>query len=297
MSSQAFPYVVPLRESVRFGPWLIRQQGEWVTASSEFEGWDPGSDVLLRREVSLDVEAVVGRTLIPAGASLAVVTSWVSSGVNMSGEAGRTAVSRHDSFLHEVRLPGSQVGGTVLLKTALLLADAVPFRPGVAHLPGSVFVSDQFRLALEGSAAMFPVAIVDFAHTSHDSDASWHLAASSDLEAPFMGRFQLKVNSRDRELVAAIGAEQPTERQVALIEEMRHQVAMLLLEYAQLCDLDGSVTGGEFYPDSVGDALARVLSSAGGERVTSPTGDHTVAERRSAREGATRRSGQGRSFR
>lgn len=296
MTRQALPYIALPDGDAHLGEWQVHRQGEWWGDIRELDDWAPGTDIRMRREITASAADIRAVTQLPADVPLKVVTSWTNSVTNMIGRAGVTHLDHPAVATHEILLPGSRVGGTVTLRTTFVAGRDCDPRPGVAHLAGSVLYADNYRLALEGAAALFPVAVVDFAHTTYDLDASWFLTTSPELEAPFMGRFQLEVNSRDTELVSAIAAEKPTDRQKTLLTEMQHQLAMLLLEFAQGCNQEAELTEGDWLPDTVGDALKRILISSGEDGRSSPLVILDLAQRRADREGITRRSGHGRPF-
>ena len=141
--------------------------------------------------------------------------------------------------------------------------------------------------------SMFPVHGVDFSHTNLHPSASWHLEGSPDLHAPFMGTFRLLLNRLDGELMKAVERGAKTARQQALVDELAHGVAELLLELAvvhrdELSDRDGWPT------DTVGDVLSRCLAQAG--ELREPSGAQDLPRFRSTLAGIVRAGGQGRMF-
>ena len=105
------------------------------------------------------------------------------------------------------------------------------------------------------------------------------------------------LNQRDTELAAAVTRGRKDSRQEALLDELEHGVAALLLELAthlrtELAECDNWPAG------SVGDTLARVLHQA--ERsgtVPPPTGPHVLADSRTRISAAVRAAGHGRQLR
>lgn len=295
MSRKASPYMVPGLDAWELGRWEILQNGEWGPAPDVLEGWDPATDYRLRRTVRVDTAAIRGATLIPPEVPLRLATSWRSSTTGMTGLAGGVDLTE-GLHTHGIILPGGKLGGIVSLRTTLTLGGTWAGVIGSAHLAGSVLLEEVSRMAVEGDLSMFPVSIVDFATTFYDPDASWHLTTSPDLEAPFMGTFLLEVNAQDAELVQAIRADKQSDRDRALIESLQQSVAMLMLEFAQLCDQDGAVSSNNWEPETVGGSLRRVLLSAGLRSGAPPADVTDLADRRSQLDGSTRRAGQGRGF-
>jgi hypothetical protein len=297
MTRGAKPYLVPDPSSITLGPWQLLDDAEWVPLEGQIEGWDTGTDLRIRREIQVDAGRLRAETGIGPTAQLVATASWTSSTTTMRGLAGTVRVGSAGSVFLDGTLPGDRVAGVLDIRTTVSLAAGEEGPPGVAGAAGSVFHEDRHRLALEGSGSLFPVAVVDFARTPYDVDASWHLQTSVELDAPFLGRFLLSLNEKDTELVAAVSARSRTPRQEALVEELHHGVAQLMLRLAEDVNADEPLSERDWVPDTIGDVLARTLAS-GDQPVPHVSQDPSEASnRRSRLEGSTRRSGHGRSFR
>jgi hypothetical protein len=296
MLTDAKPYIVPDPASIVLGPWQMLVGDAWTEMPGMFEGWDAGTDVHLRRQV--EVHGLLLRMDSPSAEqqSLVISTSWTSSSSMMSARAGHAVLPQDGTLIVQAQLPGELIGGTLDIRTTVSVAADWDAPPGEAHLAGSVLVEDKARLALEGTSSMFPVSVIDFTRTPFDPDASWHLSTTTDLEAPFMGQFLLSINARDTELVSAVSSATRTARQSALVEELRHQVAQILLELAQDLDADGRIREREWPADSVGDTLARTLTVSGPSTFFDLGDPGELSGRRSFLMGTTRRNGQGRAF-
>jgi hypothetical protein len=216
----------------------------------------------------------------------------------MTESAAPVMVVPSGGLMVEALLRGTRIGGVVRLRTTLSVVALPPVSsPGVAWMPGSILSDDVHMLALEGSLSMFPVHEVDFSHTRLSPEASWHLETSTDLTAPFLGAFRLLLNSRDKELMAAVARGVKDKRQQALWEELQHGVAMAMLELAvllgeELADRD------PWPPETVGDVLSRMLAAGQQDgEMRMPSGPHDAADFRTRLAGATRYLGHGRAFR
>ncbi|GAA0403511.1 hypothetical protein GCM10009541_53350 [Micromonospora gifhornensis] len=193
-------------------------------------------------------------------------------------------------------LVGERLSGVLTLRTTVSLVHPPAGRAiGVATVPGSVLADQVQRVVLENVSSMFPVSEIDFSRTRLSPTASWHLETSTDLVAPFYGTFRVLINSRDRELSAAVARGARDKRQQALLDELQAGVAGLLLELAlylreDLGDRD------EWPPDSVGDILSRTLASSPLSTSTPPSAAD-LAEFRTQVSGAIRNLGRGRVFR
>jgi len=160
--------------------------------------WDYQTDLRLRRTVQVDLaEALSGATLAP-GTALTVAAVWTSTGSRLRGIVTRSLVPESGTVALQAALAGSDLGGVVLLDTALVLTRRRQGedRPIAPRRAGSVLWSDRSQIRLQGDAPQFPVAIVDFARTNYPEDAAWHLEIGSNLNAATMGSLLLLVNER-----------------------------------------------------------------------------------------------------
>ncbi|WP_350274844.1 hypothetical protein [Kribbella sp. HUAS MG21] len=249
---------------------------------------------MIHRVVAVDQERLRREAEIPPEVGLVATVSWTSSTSQMSDSTRPIWLTNSGPCLLDAVLPGDKVGGVLRIRTTVAIANAPDSRAlGIARLPGSVLAEDRAEVALEGTMSMFPVHGVDFSHTNLHPSASWHLEGSPDLHAPFMGTFRLLLNRLDTELMKAVERGAKTTRQQALVDELTHGVAVLLLELAvahrdELSDRD-------IWPaDSVGEVLSRCLAQAGDLR--EPSGPQDLPRFRSTVAGIVRAGGQGRMF-
>jgi hypothetical protein len=298
MPSDVRPYLVPSPDTVIFGAWTHWDGEDWSPLPEAIDGWDPGTDLRLRREVRIDVERLRRETGLGGTSEMALTMSWTSSSSGMTEASDPVVVRQAGVLLTEVVLLGARVGGVVRLRTTLSVTSVAQAGvPGVVWMPGSVLAEDERRLALEGSLSMFPVHDVDFSHTRLSPDASWHLEAGTELTAPFLGSFRLLLNSRDKELMAAVSRGVKDKRQQALCDELEQGVAAVMLELAVLVR-DELIDREEWPPETVGDVLSRTLAAAEQTaELRAPTGAHEVVEFRTRLAGAVRGVGHGRAFR
>jgi len=292
------PFLVPGPGTVTMAPW------HWVVHDTsdplppDLPDWDPSMQLHLHRSVTTDLDRLGEETQLGREVRLGLTVSWTSSTSAMCGGVPTVPLDPSGITRLDVTLPGDHIGGTLELRTTLtLLAPTMTPSVGVARFPGSVLVEDRHRLVLEHNHDRFPVHQIDFAVTRLDPNASWHLETTTDLSAPFLGSFLLLLNQRDTELAAAVTRGRKDSRQEALLDELEHGVAALLLELAthlrtELAECDNWPAG------SVGDTLARVLHQA--ERsgtVPPPTGPHVLADSRTRISAAVRAAGHGRQLR
>lgn len=297
MANDVRPYLVPDSTCVDWGQWRMVDGEETHDLPDVLDGWDAGTDLLIRRVVTVDQERLRQQTELPADVGLALTTSWTSSTFGMTESVRPVILGVSGPVTLEALLPGEKVGGVLRIRSTVSTANAPRAREfGVANLPGSILVEDTVQVALEGTMSMFPVHSIDFSHTPLHPSASWHLESSADLHAPFLGTFRLLLNSLDSELMKAVERGAKTTRQQALVDELTHGVGELLLELAvahreELEDRDA------WPADSVGEVLSRCLSAGlGGVEVHEPSGPQDLPRFRSTLDGVVRSTGQGRSF-
>jgi len=135
-------------------------------------------------------------------------------------------------------------------------------RPLTARLPGTVLWQDTAAIALEGSAARFPMEVLDF-HAARlpAADAPWYLDWPRDgerFEEPMLGALRLFLNSRHPAIGALVSGEMDAATAGAVTSMMRLEVARTMLVGA-LAE-DNFVEGTAEYPDgSVGAALHTMI--------------------------------------
>ncbi|WP_206660163.1 MULTISPECIES: hypothetical protein [unclassified Streptomyces] len=200
MTKRVLPYRVPAEDVVTPEPWrLVVEDGE-VTLPDALPDWDYQMDLHLRRTVRIDLDRTRRQTGLPDDAALMLSAVWTATGSNLSGPAQHLLMPEAgvNSLELDVRLSGADLGGLLLLDTALVLAERrVDTRPSSPRRAGSILWSDREVLRLQGDAPQFPMAVIDFARTSFPDDAAWHLQISGSLENATMGALLLLVNERN----------------------------------------------------------------------------------------------------
>lgn len=294
MLNDVRPYLVPRPGTVFLGPWELLD-GEWSPLPQEFDGWDSGTDLVIRRTVRVETDRFRQETgLDLTQTSFAV--SWTSSTTGMRDALPPINLAANGLDVFEARLPGDRIAGSVDIRTSLCLArpsDAQP--PGVARLPGSVLAEHHQRVVLDRGDQLFPVDAIDFAATRLPPDAAWHLETSTDLAAPFFGSFRVLVNTRDTELAQAVARGARDKRQQALLDDLESGVATVLAEMAVM--LQDELNDRPDWPqDSIGDVLGRFLSATGLSGMPAP-GAADLALFRTRVSAAVRAGGKGRQFR
>ncbi|MBQ0973999.1 hypothetical protein ACPCSD_28190 [Streptomyces griseoincarnatus] len=236
MSRRVLPYRVPTEDVVSADSWrLVVEDGE-VPLPEAMPDWDYQLDLLLRRTVRVDLERARRQSGLPDDAPLVLSAVWTATGSNLSGPAEQIPMSSDATGIAEFdfRLRGADLGGLLLLDTALLLAERrVDARPSTPRRAGSVLWSDRQTLRLQGDAPQFPMAVIDFARTSFPDDAAWHLQISGGLDSATMGSLLLLVNERNGATANAFQkASKPSPVDRIVLSAVYADAARIMVEHA-----------------------------------------------------------------
>lgn len=289
------PFVVPDPSTITLGTWVVDGPDEEQLPEA-WDGWDAGTDIRIRRTCEIDLDQLRSDVGLPSHVPVRITTSWKSSATQMRLLAGSIPAAGHGRHTLRAVLPGARVAGTLVLRTSVTVGADWDGPPGLPCRAGSILFEDEARIALQGESPMFPIEILDFASTPWDPDASWHLTVASDLEAPFMGACWLSLNSRDSELIGAVSAPKPSQRQEALLETLYGGVAELMLEMGEIRAREPDAADAAFEPDSVGAVLSHYAAALGQMALDVVLTMPEASDRHTARQGASRRMGLGRRF-
>lgn len=241
--------------------------GPWTGADGEEIGdsidhWDPVTNLRLGRALTIDLDVVREQCRLGADAAFAVVASWrAPTRTRLGGAGDLVELGALDGLVRApvlLEIPGPEAGGRVDLTTRLVLrATGSAPSPISPRRVGAILWSDSKRVALEGSAARFPMAAADFATLPRVPDgAAWYVEWDPrDLEAPVLGGMRLLLNSSHPRIISAVrtATDDPAAPIVrALIEcdVARHLVRAALDNESFVTAADG------FADESVGRLLA-----------------------------------------
>ncbi|MFB7502862.1 hypothetical protein [Streptomyces broussonetiae] len=243
MTRRVLPYRVPSEDVIIAEPWrLVVEDGE-VALPEALPDWDYHMDLHVRRNLRIDVDRARLQSGLPTDASLLVSAVWTATGSNLSGPAQHVRLAGPGTVTTEfdVFLRGADLGGLLLLDTALVLAERRgDARPSSPRRAGSVLWSDRAELRLQGDAPQFPMAVIDFARTSFPDDAAWHLQISGGMEHATMGALLLLVNERNAVTAAAFqNAARPRPVDRIVLSAVYADAARTMIEHA-LADHDFS---------------------------------------------------------
>lgn len=290
------PYLTPADRVVEMHPWMHLDRGDSVPLVSPVEDWVTGTDLSLSRGVIVDLATLRDQCRLPPDTPLALVVSWRSDASKIQRRLFTRPVSESRNEI-QVTLPGTEIGGTIQISTAVaLLEDVHEPMAGAPHIRGAVLARDRVSVTLEGEGSMFPMAVVDFTTRTYDDQSSWFVETSTDLGANFSSEFQVFINERDKVLIKAIEAEKPTREQQALIEELSSGVMQVVLELAYALKANGELGPEQHGDGSVGQVLRGLIEQTGDLDVGEMSDPSQIARRHSRFQAMARRIAAGRTF-
>jgi hypothetical protein len=254
----AAPYITPSDDVVRAGAWTTAHDDDTVTALPAWlPHWDISHELKLGRVLEIDLDALYEQTRIPPATRLAISVVFASEFEDdvFSDQLEVTTGTANREI--EIEIPGSRLGSTLSLVTALMLRDeARQTDQPLAWRRGSILWNDTKKVRLYGDGSQFPVSVVDFADCNLDAAAPWYLEIGSDLELPAMGGVQLLLNSRFPLVVAAAHGGDDDRPELAVVRSaLFADIGRTLVEHALSQDnLDR-----DWPDDSLGVVLAAQL--------------------------------------
>lgn len=213
------PYLLPGDDHVTPDDWTL---ADGTALGERLDHWDPHTDLEMAREVTIDLGALRAECGLGHGAALALVAGWRSDRTRLRAHGDPVELGVLGELVRApvtLSIAGDSAGGRLDLWTGLVLrAPDRSSSPLAARRPGSILWQDDVAVALEGSAARFPVTPIDFAAVPWvPEEASWALEWDpEDLGSPVLGALRLLINAGDDELVSAVrtGSEGPIPRLV-----------------------------------------------------------------------------------
>lgn len=268
MSRIAYPYLRPSASVVDTQPWSLVMGDEERDLPSSLDDWDYNLDLRLRRIVVVDGLAAREQCLLPAETPLALCVVWRSTGSGLFGRAAFEPVKVEGESTHilDVTIAGADVGGTVDIDTLLVLPEPLTGTDVLApHRAGSMLWEDRASIRLQGDASQFPIAVVDFEHTSLPDDAGWHLEISGSLDSAAMGALLLLVNQRNTAVADAFSrAAKPRPVDRMVLSAVYADVSRTLVDHALA--RDDFVDGVDYGDDTLGAVLLDIFGQMFGGR-------------------------------
>ncbi|MEV5540074.1 hypothetical protein AB0L13_24780 [Saccharopolyspora shandongensis] len=266
MTHDVMPFIRPSEHVFKAGSWEIADAAGTRSLPPLLPDWDPQANLALHRQVEVNHRRALADCRLPARTPLTVAVDWHSSAAHYGGSAFKQEVIDDAELTVRVQLSGADLGGSLVLKTLLVLAVDVPrvdvgerFTPCHA---GEILCEDIFEVRLEGNASRFPISVIDFPLYGLDRDARWAIGIPEDPAIPVAGGIRLYLNEADTELVtAATRASAPTPIQRRLLDTMYDDIARQLVEAALRPNWRDAVTDAADEPGSLAESLVILVSN------------------------------------
>ncbi|WP_245623210.1 hypothetical protein [Spirillospora albida] len=263
MKRLALPYRIPAEDVVQAEAWrLVTEDGE-LELPEALPDWDYQMNLRLRRSVRVDLDRAYAGSALASDAPLTLAAVWTATGSNLRGPAQRVPIAGTGTVPVEldVLLHGTELGGILMLDTALVLAEGQSGGSFAApRRAGSVLWSDRRSLRLQGDATQFPMAVIDFTKTSFPDHAAWHLQIGERLDAATMGSILLLINERNEVAAAAFkNAAKPRPVDKVVLSAVHADAARVMIEHA--LRHDDFRDGASFEEDTLGATLMTLFNT------------------------------------
>ncbi|MFJ9635723.1 hypothetical protein [Streptomyces sp. NPDC101178] len=213
---------------------MVTPDGD-IAVPDALPDWDYRMDLHLRRLLRVDLDRARKESGLPADAPLLLSVVWTATGSGLSGPARHLRLPQEGivPVTIDCELHGTDLGGLLLLDTAVVLAERRPdARPSSPRRAGSILWSDRRALRLQGDAPQFPMAVIDFGLTSFPDNAAWHLQISGSLESATMGALLLLINERNTITATAFeNAGKPRQIDRLVLSAVYADAARLMVEH------------------------------------------------------------------
>lgn len=261
MTRRALPYRIPPEEVVDAEHWKLALDDGHIPMPTELSHWDYLTDLELCRTIRVDVDRTRERAGLGEDSVLLLAAVWTSSGSNLRGPGEQIPITSGGIQTVETafKLTGAELGGTLILDTALVVAaPGNHTRPAAPRRAGSMLWSDRHSLRLQGDAPQFPIAVIDFDKTVFAAGAAWHLQIGDNLDGATMGSLLLLVNEKNAAAVAAVqNAERPRDTDKLVFSAIKADVSRLMVEHA--LRHNEFQDEGEFGEDTLGETISTLV--------------------------------------
>lgn len=213
----AFPFLTLHSASVLASDWKIATgDGEFIEAGDWLADWDASIPIRLSRSIGIDFEAAARDLEMNPGDLELVVALRIGTG---PGRLARAVIIRKEQMLtveepvtiFETVVDGSELSTVIDLNVDLILASNCDAGGELSpERKGDRVWRDTARIRLEGEEPRLPIEVADLSTllTGAAALAPWYLDWSPrDWTRDFHGAIRLYLNSRHRDVVARIEAE------------------------------------------------------------------------------------------
>ncbi len=218
------------------------------------ESWDCATRIRLSRDIDLDLHGLLGASHLSSAVELSFVVTAESTSTRIRRLVFSEPASEGSQAL-SLDLSPTELGGTLVLITRLVLTRSARSDELAASRPGSVMWEHVVRIDLEGNAARFPIELVSFKEAGLPEHAPWRIDIwDSDLEAPAGSATRVRVNSdhqQAREMALDPSGSASSKLIVSALEaDVAGRMLQVLIDNGDIADDSSFVAG------SIGEALA-----------------------------------------
>jgi hypothetical protein len=160
-----------------------------------------------------------------------------------------------------MRIGAGEVASSVVLRTTVILGEALESRPLRAKRIGSILWEDAQEVVLEGAGGRFPMEAINFSESDWQlpDRAAWRLEWGEDFELPVLGGLHLRLNLDHPKVKMLIEHPEHAESKV-LSAAMFYDVGRQLI-YAALRDSAFVERENAWPKDSVGAVVNRLMKT------------------------------------
>jgi hypothetical protein len=271
MSVTAWPFRRIPATGVHATPWTWRRDGHEIVVDDFVDGWDSNTDLVVVRDLAIDLDAAQGTLGSASDIDLRVVGSWRSTRLPVSGTASAQVNSDGRATLR-IEIPRGECGGSIRLQTRIfaLGVSADPDDPFAPVSPGAeLWCDDVVTIRLEGDEGRVPMDVVSFAARFPAwRNAPWHIEIGS-IDDDVRASLRVYLNA-DIPLVtdAVTSASRPDAEHEQLRREL--DVDLVATVVAAAVDDDAFCDALKVEPDSIAAFADRLINTIwkGAERAT-----------------------------
>jgi hypothetical protein len=263
MTQTIFPYRTAPPEAVQAARWFSMQpDGTRVPIDGHLADFDAATALKLVREVRVDTDLVRSKCELQSDDRLAVVAHWHSLRTELRGIGKAADLTSENEVELSVEIPQGRSGGTLVLRTCVILAAASGRRfPFAAAKAGSIVWQDRSDVVLEGSGPRFPIEIRKF-DPPYLSGMGWMLDwRPASPEVMFMGSVRLLLSERHKAVVEAAKSLNRDGTQKAILSAINVDVARSLIS-GMLRNPEFVQGGIQFEKGTVGQVVGDLIASA-----------------------------------
>lgn len=239
MSQVAFPFLTIDDSALVLTEWTVSDAGKVIdTRKGWIDDWDYARDLVLEREISVDLELAAEQLQLPPDELEMTLLLRIATGPGTFPRWVRIAQSHDiDSHSSDVSLKevieGSSLSSRLRAECVLLLKSEHQ-HPGTLSpvLPQSRLWTDRLDLRLEGEEPRFPMEFLDFGLRfagRPEVDAPWYLHwIPGSLERDFGGAVRLFLNTRREDITERVLQGDRATAQAMLGDVMQQVIANYL---------------------------------------------------------------------